>query len=399
MRLPGRAHAGVTVAEQVRAIDVLPTLAAIAGVPMAARRRRERAGARRRARARARPAFVVRRDVLPEVALRVERAEVDPRRSLEVHRRAEAGALRPARGRRRTAQRRGRARHRWWPAWPARSTKIAAGFGAAATTDAPQPDADTLARLRSLGYVGMAAPSPAGARGADPKDMIASAEAFRTGISRAMDALARDQPAAAIAQLKQLLTINDRSYELHLFLGDAYTGDAAVRQRARRVRRRAPAEPAQRRAAAVGRPRVSRAGRHDARAAAGRRGRGASSPAAATSASCAARSTSAPAGRRRRWPSTRPRSAPTARIRRRARVWPAWRCGRGSSTSARPQFEALLRMGYRPSRMHFGLAQIAEATGRHRARDRRVSGGDPARAVVRRREDGAGQARRVRWKV
>jgi hypothetical protein len=30
---------------------------------------------------------------------------------------------------------------------------------------------------------------------------------------------------------------------------------------------------------------------------------------------------------------------------------------------ARPQFETLLRMGYRPSRMHFGLAQIAEATG------------------------------------
>jgi Tfp pilus assembly protein PilF len=30
---------------------------------------------------------------------------------------------------------------------------------------------------------------------------------------------------------------------------------------------------------------------------------------------------------------------------------------------ARPQFEALLRLGYRPSRMHFGLAQIAEANG------------------------------------
>src|SRR5205085_440416 len=31
--------------------------------------------------------------------------------------------------------------------------------------------------------------------------------------------------------------------------------------------------------------------------------------------------------------------------------------------TALPQFEALLRMGYRPSRMHFGLAQIAEAKG------------------------------------
>ena len=41
---------------------------------------------------------------------------------------------------------------------------------------------------------------------------------------------------------------------------------------------------------------------------------------------------------------------------------------------ARPQFEALLRMGYRPSRMHFGLAQIAEAQG------------DAARAIVEYRE-------------
>jgi Tfp pilus assembly protein PilF len=30
---------------------------------------------------------------------------------------------------------------------------------------------------------------------------------------------------------------------------------------------------------------------------------------------------------------------------------------------AQAQFEALLRMGYRPSRMHFGLAQVAEAKG------------------------------------
>src|SRR5581483_775616 len=30
---------------------------------------------------------------------------------------------------------------------------------------------------------------------------------------------------------------------------------------------------------------------------------------------------------------------------------------------ARTQFDALLKLGYRPSRMHFGLAQVAEATG------------------------------------
>src|SRR6185295_14943903 len=81
-------------------------------------------------------------------------------------------------------------------------TRIVADFGRAATTDAPQPDADTLARLRSLGYVGMAGPPTSGARGPDPKDMMATVEHFRAGISRAMDALARDQPAAAIVQLQ-----------------------------------------------------------------------------------------------------------------------------------------------------------------------------------------------------
>ena len=41
---------------------------------------------------------------------------------------------------------------------------------------------------------------------------------------------------------------------------------------------------------------------------------------------------------------------------------------------AQPQFEMLLRMNYRPSRMHFGLAQIAEAKG------------DAARAIAEYRE-------------
>ena len=41
---------------------------------------------------------------------------------------------------------------------------------------------------------------------------------------------------------------------------------------------------------------------------------------------------------------------------------------------AEPQFQALLRLGYRPSRMHFGLGQIAEAKG------------DAARAVAEYRE-------------
>ena len=100
--------------------------------------------------------------------------------------------------------------------------RIQSVFGSAATADAPaQPDPETLARLRSLGYVGMAAPS-SGGRGADPKDMIPKLELFRSGINRALGALENNAPDVAIAELKKLLPINERSYELHLFLGDAY---------------------------------------------------------------------------------------------------------------------------------------------------------------------------------
>ena len=63
--------------------------------------------------------------------------------------------------------------------------------------------------------------------------------------------------------------------------------------------------------------------------------------------------------------------------------------------AAQPQFEALLRMGYRPSRMHFGLAQIAEAKGDlTRARGRIPGGGSPG-ARVRGRAKALGQVRRV----
>ena len=66
-----------------------------------------------------------------------------------------------------------------------------------------------------------------------------------------------------------------------------------------------------------------------------------------------------------------------------------------SSIAAQPQFEALLRMGYRPSRMHFGLAQIAEAKGDAKRAVGGISRGGPARAVVRGRQDGAGRASEV----
>ncbi len=225
LRLPGRAHAGRTVAEQVRAIDVLPTVAALAGVA-APRGDGESVAAVIDGKPRREPPPSYAETWYPKwhygwselTSIRAEgRKYIDaPRPELYDLRTdaAEARNLVDSRGALASGM-------------GAELRKIAGGFGAAAIVEAPQPDAETLARLRSLGYVGMTARPGPGVRGPDPKDMIASAETFRAGISRAMDALGRNDPASAVAQLKRLLAVNDRSYELHLFLGDAY---AAMRE-------------------------------------------------------------------------------------------------------------------------------------------------------------------------
>ncbi|HEV3058297.1 MAG TPA: sulfatase-like hydrolase/transferase [Vicinamibacterales bacterium] len=85
----------------------------------------------------------------------------------------------------------------------------------------PQPDADTLARLRSLGYVGLVG-GGGGARGPDPKLMTAQYRQFGTLIESSLAAIRGGRPATAVTNLKKALTINPRSYDVHLFLGDAY---------------------------------------------------------------------------------------------------------------------------------------------------------------------------------
>ena len=242
--------------------------------------------------------------------------------------------------------------------------KVQSGFGPAATIDAPQPDPETLARLRSLGYVGIAAspPGSAGVRGADPKDMVPKLELFRTGISAAMTALDRRTPDVAIAELKKLVGINDRSYELHLFLGDAYAAkrefetalgeyDAAmtlnpqssaplisqarvylalgdVGQAQQKIDGAARIEPGSSEAAIVRGSILEKQGRGTE---------------ALAQYDQAVHANGSDAQAR----------ASLASLAMRLRQYDA----------AKPQFEKLLDMGYRPSRMHFGLAQIAEAQG------------------------------------
>jgi arylsulfatase A-like enzyme/Tfp pilus assembly protein PilF len=362
LRLPARDSAGKVVETQVRSIDVAPTLAALAGTAISGADGENVIPLIRGA------GDGVRRDPPPSYAetyypkwhfgwseLRSVRVGdwkyIDAPKPELYDMRADARETRNAVDARGTLA----------TGLSNELGKITGGFGAAAVTEAPQPDPDTLARLRSLGYVGIAAPS-SGARGPDPKDMVPKLEMFRTGITAAMSALERRAPDAAIAELKKLVAINDRSYELHLFLGDAYAAkrehetalgeyDAAallnpttaaplvsqarvylsmgdVGRAQQKLDRAAKIEPGSSEAAVVQGSVFEK------------QGRGAE---ALSQYDAAIRINGSDTQAR----------ASLASLAMRMRQYDA----------AKPQLEKLLEMGYRPSRMHFGLAQIAESKG------------------------------------
>ncbi len=388
LRLPGRDAAGTVVRTQVRSIDVAPTLAAIAGVTIPD--------------ADGESALPLVRGASPRDPLPSYAETFYPRwhfgwselRSVRVGDWKYIDAPKPELyDLRADAQERGNAidaRGALANGLANELKKIAGGFGPAATTDAPpQPDAETLARLRSLGYVGMTAPS-SGARGLDPKDMVPRLETFRAGINRALDALERRAPDAAIAELKKLVAINDRSYELHLFLGDAY---AAKREFATALGEYDAAAVLNTHSAApfVSQARVFVAMGDLARAqqkvdAAARLEPG-SSELAVVRGSILERQGHVPEA--------------LAQYEAAVRVNGSDRQARASIVSlamqtkqyavAKPQVEVLLAMGYRPSRMHFALAQIAESEGdtesavaQYRAALRAEPGLNEARAALNR---------------
>jgi arylsulfatase A-like enzyme/Tfp pilus assembly protein PilF len=358
LRLPSREAAGTVVATQVRGIDVAPTLAGIGGATLPGADGESVVPLIRGAGPRHDPAPSYAETYYPKWHFGWSQL-----RSVRVGDWKYIDAPKPELydcGRRPPETRNAiDARARWRPVCSAMAASPA--FGAAAKTEAPQPDPETLARLRSLGYVGIASPSP-GVRGPDPKDMIPKLETFRTGISAAMSALERRAPDVAIAELKKLVAINDRSYELHLFLGDAYAAkreyetalgeyDAAallnpnsgaplvsqarvylamgdVSRAQQKIDRAAPLEPGSSEAALVRGSVLEQ------------QGRGAD---ALAQYEVAVRANGSDAQAR----------ASLASLAMRMRQYDA----------AKPQFEKLLEMGYRPSRMHFGLAQIAEAQG------------------------------------
>ncbi len=101
-------------------------------------------------------------------------------------------------------------------------TRTARELDGASQPSVRQPDRETLERLRSLGYVGSAAPIPAGTRGPDPKDRIAQQSEYNALMSDAIDDLRGGRPEASIPKFKRLATMNERAYDVHLFLGEAY---------------------------------------------------------------------------------------------------------------------------------------------------------------------------------
>jgi arylsulfatase A-like enzyme/Tfp pilus assembly protein PilF len=100
--------------------------------------------------------------------------------------------------------------------------RITGRFTSAPSTTAAQPDAATVQRLQALGYVGAFAPVTASGGTVDPKDRVAEYRAYRTRFNRALGLLGRNRPAEAIPVLKQLLQTNVRAFEVHLYLGNAY---------------------------------------------------------------------------------------------------------------------------------------------------------------------------------
>lgn len=85
------------------------------------------------------------------------------------------------------------------------------------------PSRETLERLRSLGYVGTSSPTVlSGDRGPDPKDRIEERRTFKRLMSEAIDDMRANRLDDAARKLRELVQLNDRAYDLHQLLGEVY---------------------------------------------------------------------------------------------------------------------------------------------------------------------------------
>ncbi|HEY2904367.1 MAG TPA: sulfatase-like hydrolase/transferase [Vicinamibacterales bacterium] len=361
LRLPAHSHAGTVVTEQVRAIDVTPTLAAIAGLP--------------------KPSGIDGEDVMPLVTGH-HRAEPPPSyaetfypkfhfgwsemRSVRVGEWKYIDAPKPElydvvrdKGERQNMV---TARAPLAAGLARETQRTEAAFGPAALATAPAPDPETLARLRSLGYVGATSGSASGVRGADPKDMIAGLNAFRAAMTRVKQSLQSGGAAAAIPILKQLVASNDRSYEVHLALGDAYVDtkqfkEALDEYAAARLLNPGTSEPLV--AAARAHLALNAVDAAERDIADAERIEPASDEALLVRGMISEQRGDAP---RALDDYAAAAAANASNTQARARL-AGLALQAAQYDKARTQFEALLRMNYRPSRMHYGLGQVAQAQG------------------------------------
>jgi arylsulfatase A-like enzyme/Tfp pilus assembly protein PilF len=110
--------------------------------------------------------------------------------------------------------------------------RVTARFAQPDAKPVAQPDAAAVERLQALGYLGAFAPVTAGGSGIDPKDRVEEYRQYRALFNQALGHLARGNAAQGAAVLQRLVKTNVRAFEAHLYLGNAYAAlgrhDAAL---------------------------------------------------------------------------------------------------------------------------------------------------------------------------
>jgi choline-sulfatase len=106
----------------------------------------------------------------------------------------------------------------------AEATRLDREFSGGQAPQTTTPNRETMERLRSLGYVGTSSslPGTSGERGPDPKDRIEERRTFKRLLTEAIDDLRASRLDDSVRKLRELVRINDRAYDLHQLLGEAY---------------------------------------------------------------------------------------------------------------------------------------------------------------------------------
>ena len=92
---------------------------------------------------------------------------------------------------------------------------------------------DLLEKLGALGYVSPGGAPDSKAAGADPKDKLEEYKALNTGMRQGMLALRAGRPAESIEHFRDLTRRGVDSFEVHYYLGRAYTATRRWREAAR----------------------------------------------------------------------------------------------------------------------------------------------------------------------